>query len=150
MCAFCARGTEWFFFSRWFQKSLFWYFIKKLRIRLEILFEWIGAFGSLCIQCSKIIVTIVIYYRCVCSVERKKEKKKLFISNVITNVFIMEKYTFCVAFSSMFVEQLIKFITHQITDYCLWKENYINADVCVWDLCACVRVYFSFLLSKRQ
>lgn len=27
----------------WFQKSLFWYFIKKLRIRLK-LFEWIGAF----------------------------------------------------------------------------------------------------------
>lgn len=30
--------------------------------------------------------------------------KKLFISNVIMNVFIMEKYTFSFAFSSMFVE----------------------------------------------
>lgn len=57
-------------------------------------------FASLCIQCSKIIVTIVIYYRCICSVEQKK----LFISNVIMNVFIMEKYTFFFAFSSMFVE----------------------------------------------
>lgn len=96
VCAFRARGT----FLLISKESFFDILLKKLRIRLKM-FEWIGAFGSFVMysmfQNNR-------YDSDLLSLYLFGWTKKLFISNVIMNVFIMEKYTFFFAFSSMFVE----------------------------------------------